>query len=88
MKQDVATFVGSCLHCLATALGTTVPSPISYTMHASEPNTILHFDFCYISAGEEGMKYVLVMKNDFSGYVWFKSASETTEEVTVDCLID
>lgn len=88
MKKDVHSFVGSCLHCLATAPGTTVPRPLGHALHAVKPNKLIHFDFCYMSPGQDGNKYVFVIKDDFSGYVLLKATTETTAEVTASHLID
>ena len=88
MKEDVTNFVGSCLHCLATAPGSTVPRPLGHALHATEPNKLLHFDFCFMSKGQGGLQYVLVMKDDFSGFVRLKPAKETTAEVTATYLIE
>jgi transposase InsO family protein len=38
-------------------------------MHTSKPNEFLHFDFCYIGQGEQGYTYLLILKDDYSGYV-------------------
>ena len=88
MRNDVNHFVGTCLHCLATAPGCTVPRPLGHAMHAVEPNKLLHFDFCFISDGQDDYKYVLVMKDDHSGYVWLKPTTEATAEATAEHLIN
>lgn len=87
MSQDVKNFVKSCLHCVATATGTVVPRPLGHALHASKPNQLLHFDFCFMSTGDNGVTYVLVLKDDFSGFVWLVSCKEANSEATADALI-
>ena len=88
MKDDIKTFVSSCLHCLTTASGNMVPRPLRHALHASKPNELLHFDYYYMMEGKDNYKYVLILKDDFSSYVWLKATKETTAEVTADYLID
>lgn len=85
--SDVENFVKSCLHCVATASGTIVPRPLGNTLHSSKPNKLLHFDFCHMGSSDKGNTYILILKDDFSGYVWLIPATETTADVTADALI-
>lgn len=81
-------FVGTCRHCVATAPGTTISSPLGPALHAAEHNKLHHFDFCFISRGIKYNKYVLVLKGDLSGHVWLKATTATSTEVTADQLIE
>ncbi len=87
LGKDVETFVKSCLHCIATYPGTVVPRPLGHALHASKPNKLLYFDFCHMGTGDKGNTYVLIMKDDFSGYVWLRPSKEATAEVVADELI-
>jgi len=87
IDKDVESFVKSCLHCLATEPGTVVPRPLGHALHADKPNKLLHFDFCYMGNGEKGNRYVLILKDDFSGYIRLIPSKEATAEVTADSLI-
>lgn len=82
------TFVGSCLHCLATEPGAIIPRPLGHALHETEPKKLLYFDFCFMSPGVKNNNYVLVLKDDFSGYVWLKATTATTAEVAGDHLIE
>jgi hypothetical protein len=42
MRKDLASFVNSCIHCLSTTTGGTVPRPMAQTLHAEKPNKLLH----------------------------------------------
>ncbi|KAF0744145.1 hypothetical protein Ae201684_001287 [Aphanomyces euteiches] len=64
MGEDVAFFVGRCLHCATT--GAHVLRPFGMAPHATKPNEILHWDFLYMENG-----YLLVAKDDFSQFKWF-----------------
>ena len=88
LSNDVESFVRSCLHCLCTETGKIVPRPLGHALHAVEPNKLLHFDFCYMSPGEKGNTYVLVLKDDHSSYVWLVPTSEATAETVATILID
>lgn len=87
LGKDVESFVKSCLHCVASASGAVVPRPLGHALHATKPNTLLHFDFCYMSTADKEHTYVLILKDDFSGYVWLVPTKEATAEVTADSLI-
>lgn len=88
MPKDVEDFCKSCLHCLSTSTGNTVPRPLGHSLHAEKPNQILHFDFCYIGKSNTGEIYILILKDDLSSYVWlFPSATADAEQVA-DALIE
>lgn len=87
MKYDVQSFVFTCLHCLCSQTGKSVPRPLGHALHATEPNNLLHFDFCFMSKGENGFSYVLVCKDDHSSYVWLTSTKDTTAETVSEVLI-
>ena len=85
--DDIESFVKSCLHCLLTASNDIIPRPLGHALHASRPNEIIHFDFCYIMQGEQDQAYVLVIKDDFSGYVWLLPAKNADSSTTADGLL-
>lgn len=88
MSSDITTFVKSCLHCLCTATGKTIPRPLGHSMHADKPNKILHFDFCSIGPSDKGFKYVLILKDDFSSYVLFFPFEHPNSESAVEALME
>lgn len=87
MDSDIKAFVHSCLHCLATHPAKVIPRPLGHGLHASKPNKLLHFDFCFMTPGEEGLKYVLILKDDHSGYVWLQACSDTTAETAASTFL-
>jgi RNase H-like domain found in reverse transcriptase/Integrase zinc binding domain len=46
LKEDCDEFCRSCLHCLATNTGTTIPRPMGSALHCDVPNGLLNFDYC------------------------------------------
>jgi len=88
MYEEVKSFVHSCLHCLCTSSGAVVPRPLGRALHALKPNQILHFDFCYMSPAEDDLKYVLVLKDDHSGYVMLRATKTTDAETAATHLIE
>jgi Integrase zinc binding domain len=48
MNEDCDKFCQSCLHCLATNTGPTVPRPMGSALHSDTPNGLLHFDNCWM----------------------------------------
>lgn len=88
LRDDVRTFVQKCIHCEATKGSIRVPRQMSHTLHATEPNQILYFDYLYMGAGENGYKYILILKDDFSSYVWLVPAKAADRETTVKTLVE
>ena len=86
LKSDVEMFVKSCLLCISTRAGLKIPCPLSSTLHAIKPNESLHFDYLYMGSGAEGFKYVFVLRDDLSGYVWLVPA-HSAGSVTAACEI-
>ncbi|OWY97307.1 Retrotransposon protein, Ty3-gypsy subclass [Phytophthora megakarya] len=67
MSTDMAAFVAGCLNCLSTQ-GCKVPRPFGETVRASKPNELLHFDFLSLPISTLGTAYVLVLKDDMTGF--------------------
>jgi Integrase core domain/Integrase zinc binding domain len=88
MSKDVKIFVGSCFHCIASAPGETTPRPRGEAMHATKPNEIIHFDYVYMGKSVDDAEYVLIVKDDFSNYVWLKQCKHADADSTVAVLIE
>jgi Integrase core domain len=88
MAKDVKVFVQNCLHCVATIPGDKVPRQLGTQLHATNPNEILHFDFLYIGLSRDGKyQYLLLLKDDLSGYLWLVPCRKVDAAATVDALI-
>jgi len=86
MKEDVNEFTRACLHCIVGKTGHKIPRPISLTLHASKPNEVIHFDFLYMGHGIDEFKYILVIKDDLSSYMWLTSAKAADGETASNSL--
>ena len=88
LRVDVRDFVQGCIHCLSVD-GTMEPRPYGPTLHATKPNECLHFDFLTLPESDDGYTYVLVLKDDMSGWVELvpcKTASATeVYQALMDC---
>jgi hypothetical protein len=88
MAKDVKVFVQSCLHCVATIPGDKVPRPLGTQLHAIKPNEILHLDFLYIGLSRDGnYQYLLLLKDDLSGYLWLVPCRTADAAATIDALM-
>ncbi|OWZ06591.1 Chromodomain protein, partial [Phytophthora megakarya] len=57
-------------------------------MHAERPNELIHWDYLFMGASTGEDKYILVIKDDPSKYVWFFAVPEATADTTYTCLMD
>jgi Integrase zinc binding domain len=88
MAKDVKVFVQNCLHCVATIPGDKMPRPLGTQLHATKPNEILHFDFLYIGFSRDGKyQYLLLNKDDLSGYLWLVPFRTADAGATVAALM-
>lgn len=86
IRDDVRTFVSSCLLCILAKSGNKMSRPLSTTLHATKPNEVIHFDYLFLGDGDEDHKYVLVDKDDLSGYCWLEPSTSEDSEHTSDVL--
>jgi transposase InsO family protein len=88
MAKDVKIFVQNCLHCVATIPGDKVPRPLGTQLRATKPNDFVHFDFLYIGLSRDGKyQYLLLLKDDLSGYLWLVPCRTADAAATVDALM-
>lgn len=84
MNDDVKAILRSCLHCLVAKTGHRIPRPMSITLHTTTLNEVLHFDFLYMGAGNNGLNYVLVLRDDLSSYLWLKYCASADAETAAN----
>jgi transposase InsO family protein len=77
-----------CFHCIASASGEITPRPMGEALHASKPNEVIHFDYLYMGPSVDDVKYVLIVKNDYSNYVWLKQCKNPDAYSTAALLIE
>lgn len=84
MRNDVKIFTSSCLHCFMASSGELIPRPIKSAIHGKEPNEVVHMDFLYMGASVSGEKYILLIRDDFSSYVWLFATDSATSSAAAD----
>jgi RNase H-like domain found in reverse transcriptase/Reverse transcriptase (RNA-dependent DNA polymerase)/Integrase zinc binding domain len=87
LQEDVKQFCNTCLHCQCTLGGERQPRPWGEALHAEKPNEILHMDFLYMGNSELGYKYLLLLKDDLSGYLWLVPCEAANAAATVNALM-
>jgi RNase H-like domain found in reverse transcriptase/Integrase zinc binding domain/Chromo (CHRromatin Organisation MOdifier) domain len=88
IQQDVRSFCSTCLHCLSTLGGQRIPRPLAHTAHAEHPNELLHFDFLWMGRSSCKMEYLLLLKDDASGFVKLDVHDAATADATVQSLLN
>ncbi|KAH9132765.1 hypothetical protein AeRB84_020938 [Aphanomyces euteiches] len=86
LAQDVETFVKACLHCMQVD-GDVVPRPLGSALHAEKPNELIHFDWLSMPLSTSGLKHVLVIKDDMSGFVHLIPAESADATSTATALM-
>jgi RNase H-like domain found in reverse transcriptase/Integrase zinc binding domain len=87
-SKDVKIFVGSCFHCIASSPGETTPRPRGEALRAIKPNEVIHFDYLYMGKSVDDAEFVLIVKDDFSNYVWLKKCKHADADSAVPVLIE
>ena len=86
MKKDVDALVRDCLHCIVTRTGEKVPRPLGHAMHGDSPNEVVHLDFLYMGRSSSEKVYVLLIRDDLSGYVWLWPTEEANAACAAEAL--
>ncbi|KAH9150968.1 hypothetical protein AeRB84_006310 [Aphanomyces euteiches] len=86
-RSNVKAFIQGCLHCLCID-GEIVPRPWGSALHAQRPNELIHFDWLQLPIAENGWQYVLVVKDDMSGFCRLFPSRSATAEATADALME
>lgn len=88
MEADVKAFVQGCLVCLLSASGEKVRRPLGSQIHAEKVNELLHFDYLYVGESSNAKEYILILKDDFSGYVFLRPCKSADAETTASVLME
>ena len=91
MDAYVTNFCHQCLCCLKDkATNTTVPRPLGNQIHATRRGAVISIDYMYIKKATESsthsFTYVLVIKDEYSGYVELIPCDAPTSENAVTAL--
>jgi hypothetical protein len=87
LKADVKNFVTACLHCMVVD-GESIPRPWGEALHATKPNELIHFDWLSLPGSDEGLKYILVIKDDMSGFVRLHPSTNATAAETAAAMME
>jgi hypothetical protein len=87
LAQDVDAFVRVCLHCLCVD-GEMVPRPYGSALHAEKSNELIHLDWLSMPMSKTGLKSVLVVKDNMSGFVRLYPAENADAVTTAAFLMD
>ena len=88
MEEDIKAFVQSCLVCILSSSGEKVRRPLGSQVHASKVNELLHFDYLYVGESSNQKEYILILKDDFSGYCFLRSCRKADAETTAEVLME
>ena len=88
IDADLDSFIQGCHVFLLSASGQKVPRPLGQQEHAKKVSELLHFDFLYIGESGSGHTYILILKDDFSGYVLLRPCAKAGAETTVEVLVE
>ena len=62
-----------------------IPSPLS--SHGSKPNEVVHMDYLYMGrAADADLKYLLVLKDDFSPFPWLFTSVPATADTAAEAI--
>ncbi len=78
--EHVKQFVQSCVHYVVFRAGERIPLPLGTTVHGSRLHEVVHFDFLYMGSSNDGFKYLLLIKDNLSPYVWLCTAKNANAE--------
>lgn len=88
MGADVKAFTQGCLIWPFSAGGSKVPCPLGQQMHAERVSELPLFDYLKIEKSENGQQYILILKDDFSGFVFFRACTNTDGETTANTFLE
>lgn len=88
LPDEIALLVQSCIHCVSTTGGEKVPRPFGPALHGTIPNDLFQFDYIELGDSETGDKYILMVREDHSGYSWLYPATTTNAKTAEIALLD
>jgi len=90
LNEDIEKFIQECLHCLTTTGGQKIPRPYGEQLHSITPGELIHFDFLFIrpKSSETKYQYILIIKDDASGFCELTPSESPTTETTITALME
>ena len=87
LAQDVKDFCRDCFMCQVSD-SVVREHALGSQLHARVPDEIMHFDFLQLETSIDGFEYLLVIKDDFSGWVELFPSKEPSADCVADALVD
>lgn len=87
-EEDVRLFVSQCIHCHWKSQGVTVRSPFGPSMFGTMQNDLIQFDYIDLGFNCTGKRYILMVKDDQSGYSWFYPTHTTDATSATNAPLD
>lgn len=82
IDTDVKTSVQSYLVFLLSTRGETLPRPLGQEIHVERIEKAFHIDYLHIGESSTEDEYILVLKDNFSGYVLLEVFKAANAEIT------
>lgn len=85
---DTEAFVQGCLSCSISDSVLKMPRPLDQQIHCKKVGELLHFDFLYIGESKDVKENILILNDDFSGYVFLRDCKHDDAETTAEVLME
>lgn len=64
------------------------PRPFGPALHGTAPNNLVQYDYIDLGISKPGKKYMIVVRDDHSGYSWFYFSAATIAETAASTFVD
>jgi hypothetical protein len=88
LRSKINKFIKSCLLCLQSKGGKTIPRPLGRSIQAESPNEVLHFDHVHLGEAYNGWTGLLVLKDGLTHFCELQGGASKTAEATTETLLD
>jgi hypothetical protein len=88
LHDDVIQMLAKCIVCLKSEKGYIIPRPLGHIHRGHNFNEVVHLDFMSMEDSNDGLRYLLVMKDDFSGFCRLYSTPDATAISAVHAIMD
>lgn len=75
-----------CYQCIITSKGEIVPRPLGHGIHGERPTEVAHMDLLYMGQGLSNNKYLLIIKENLSSFIWMWPTENTTAASAAEAL--
>jgi hypothetical protein len=86
LRDDVILLVKGCIHCESADPRALINQQLGHLYRSDKPGNGLGLDFW--SPGGTGNRSILTMRDDFSGFTWFKPVAEETADIVAKAIIE